>query len=293
MVELFMYVIVICVGFLVGSFLNVVADRLLRDENFIKGRSRCDFCLTELVATDLVPVVSFVYLKGRCRYCKEKLSYYYPLAEISTAFLFALMAWYSGVVSYPTLDNFVEFIYLSIIMAVFVVISLTDFKEKLIPDGVVFFGMFVAFIFGILAVAFNYYSLQQLVSENVLGKYLIQAGYLEQQLTRMVMSLLYTYASTVGIFLFFYLLIIITKGRGMGGGDLKLSVLIGLFNGFPLNIIAIFMGFLFGALVSIFLVIFKVKSIKDTVPFGPFMVAGSIFTLIYGPKVLELIVSGF
>ncbi len=293
MVEIFIYIIVLCVGFLVGSFLNVVADRMLRDENFIKGRSRCDFCLTELVATDLVPVLSFVYLRGRCRYCKEKLSYFYPLAEIATALLFVLMAWYSGVVTYPTLDNFAEFIYLSIIMAVFVIISLTDFKEKLIPDGVVFFGVAVAFIFGIVAVAFNYYNLQQMTNDNFLGKYLVQAGYLEQQLTRMVMSLVYTYASTVGIFLFFYLLIVITRGRGMGGGDLKLSVLIGLFNGFPLNIIAIFMGFLFGALVSVVLVIFKMKSMKDTVPFGPFMVAGSIFTLIFGDQVLQLIIKGF
>lgn len=293
MVEIFFYLIIVCIGFLVGSFLNVVADRLLRDENFVKGRSRCEFCLTELRVNDLVPIVSFVYLKGRCRYCKEKLSYYYPIAEFMTAGLFVLMAWYSGAVSYPTLDNVVEFVYLALIMSVFVIISLTDFKEKLIPDGVVFFGVILAFVFGILAVAYNYYNLQQLVNDNVLGKYLIQAGYMDQQLKRMVMSLMYTYASTVGIFMFFYLLIVITKGRGMGGGDLKLSILIGLFNGFPLNIIAIFMGFLFGAIISVFLVAFKVKSMKDTVPFGPFMVAGSIFTLIYGDLIVKTIIEGF
>lgn len=293
MVEIFIYVIIVLIGFLVGSFLNVVADRLLRDENFIKGRSKCEFCLTELRANDLVPVISFVYLKGRCRYCTEKLSYYYPIAEIMTGALFALMAWYSGVVAYFTFDNAVEFLYLILIMSVFIVIALTDFKEKLIPDSVVFFGVIVSFLFGIFIVAYNYYNLQQLVNDNFLGKYLIEAGYLDQQLKRMITSLFYTYISTVGIFLFFYLLIVITKGRGMGGGDLKLSMLIGLFNGFPLNIIAIFMGFLLGAVVSVFLVGLKIKSIKDTVPFGPFMVAGSILTLFYGDLILKTIIEGF
>lgn len=293
MVEIFMYTIVVCIGFLIGSFLNVVADRLLRDESFIKGRSRCDFCLTVLRIPDLIPVISFVLLRGKCRYCKQKLSYYYPIAELLTAFLLVLVAWYSGAVSYPSFENIAEFIYLSLIMCVFVVISLTDFKEKLIPDLVVFFGVVVAFSFGLISVAFNYYNLSQAVTNSFLGKYLIEAGYLHQQLLRMGWSLLYTYISTAGIFLFFYLLILLTKGRGMGGGDLKLSLLIGFFNGFPLNIIAIFMGFLFGAVASLVLVVFRIKSMKDTVPFGPLMVAGSIFTLIYGSQVLNLIIKGF
>ena len=87
--------------------------------------------------------------------------------------------------------------------------------------------------------------------------------------------------------LFFLSLIKITRGMGMGGGDVKLGFLIGLFNGFPVNIIAIFVGFLSGALVSLVLVLLKKRSMKDTIAFGPFLIFGSILSLVFGQQILN------
>ena len=96
-----------------------------------------------------------------------------------------------------------------------------------------------------------------------------------------------SFAGAFGISLFFLLLIFLTKGRGMGGGDVKLGFLIGLVNGFPLSVVAIFLGFLIGAMYSLLLVLFKKKSLKGTIPFGPFLIIGSYLTVFFGNFLFE------
>lgn len=284
----FEYILAFLGGLFVGSFLNVVSDRMLHGKSFIKGRSKCSHCQHDLSPKDLIPIISFSYLRGKCRYCKGKLAWYYPFSEILTGILFVLMALYSGIFSTFNFDTHIQFIYLCIIMSLYVVIILTDLKEKIIPDNVVYLGVLLTFLFGIFSAIYSGFTYYNQLMAIDLGKYLIQAGFLSDKITSISLMLFRTYISTALIFLFFYSLILLTKGRGMGGGDLKLSIMIGLFNTFPLNIVAIFMGFVFGAVVSLLLVFLKIKSLKDTVAFGPFMVAGSIFVMFYGEIILRL-----
>jgi prepilin signal peptidase PulO-like enzyme (type II secretory pathway) len=285
---IFQYILAFLGGLFVGSFLNVVSDRMLQGKSFIKGRSKCSHCQHELTPKDLIPVISFATLRGKCRYCKGKLAWYYPFSELLTGSLFVLMAYYSNVFTNFGFETHIQFVYLSVIMSLYVVIILTDLKEKIIPDNVVYFGVLIAFLFGIFTALYSGYTYYNQLMAIDLGKYLIQAGFLTEKITSLALMLFRTYISTALIFLFFYSLILLTKGRGMGGGDLKLSLMIGLFNAFPLNIAAIFMGFVFGAVISLLLVFLRIKSLKDTVPFGPFMVAGSIFVMFYGQAILQL-----
>jgi prepilin signal peptidase PulO-like enzyme (type II secretory pathway) len=285
---IFQYLLAFFGGLFVGSFLNVVSDRMLQGKSFIKGRSKCNHCQHDLAPIDLIPVISFATLRGKCRYCKGKLAWYYPFSEVLTGLLFVLMAYYSGIFANFNFESHVQFIYLSVIMSLYVVIILTDLKEKIIPDRVVYLGVVVAFLFGLFTALYSGYTYYTQLMDIDLGKYLIQAGFLSEKVTSLTIMLVRTYISTALIFLFFYSLILLTKGRGMGGGDLKLSLMIGLFNTFPLNIAAIFMGFVFGAVISLLLVFLRIKTLKDTVPFGPFMVAGSIFVMFYGQVLLQL-----
>lgn len=288
MLLFFYYGLAFIGGLFIGSFLNVVADRLLAERSFIKGRSHCDHCSKPLGLKDLIPVLSFASLKGKCRYCKTRLSIYYPLSEILTGSLFVLMAVYSGVFQNFNLENHIEFVYLAIVASLYIVLTLTDFKEKIIPDKIVYFGIVVTFLFGLVSALYSGISYYFTLKASELGPYLIEAGFLTDKIMYLVKMLSLTYLSTAVIFLFFYFLIVITKGRGMGGGDLKLSIMIGLFNGFPLNIVAIFMGFVFGAVISLLMIFARRKSLKDTVAFGPFMVLGSIVALFYGDQILRL-----
>jgi prepilin signal peptidase PulO-like enzyme (type II secretory pathway) len=102
-----------------------------------------------------------------------------------------------------------------------------------------------------------------------------------------LMSNLYTVISAFVIGLFFFLLTKIKDGKAMGGGDVKLAFLIGLFNGFPYNVLAIFLGFLFGSVFSLGLILMKRKTVKDTVPFGPFLILGSVVALIWGSQIID------
>jgi leader peptidase (prepilin peptidase)/N-methyltransferase len=132
--------------------------------------------------------------------------------------------------------------------------------------------------------AYTYY--QRLASSPV-GLHLIKVGFWNNQIKYFLDSLGITFGSALVIALFFLLLVWITKERGMGAGDIKLGLFIGIFNGFPGNIIAIFLGFIFGALMSLFLIVFKRKTLKDSVPFGPFLIAGSVVSLLYSSNILN------
>jgi prepilin signal peptidase PulO-like enzyme (type II secretory pathway) len=123
------------------------------------------------------------------------------------------------------------------------------------------------------------------LKDDTFGAYLLQAGYLKVQLFTIFQRLGVIILSSFVIALFFAMLVYLTKGRGMGGGDVRMGFFIGIFNGFPYNIIAIFMGFVLGAFVSLILVVTKRKTLKDTVPFGPFLILGSLIALVWGQQI--------
>lgn len=284
---LVLYFLIFISGLFVGSFLNVVSDRVVNGKSIVFGRSICEFCNKTLSALELIPVFSFLLQGGRCKACKEKLPYSYVISEILTGLLFVGVAWELDIFNITSNYVWVVFLYLIIVMSFYVVLTLTDLKFTLLPNKIMIPAIVFVFIFLLLNLAFSsWYSYYQL-SNDQFGKFLLQVGYWERQTMRLVWSFLYTIMSSLVLTLFFWLLTKIKDGRAMGGGDVKLALMIGLVNGWPENILAIFLGFFSGAIVSLVLVAFGRKTVKDTVPFGPFMIFGSIITMFFGTYILN------
>jgi len=131
----FFNLVIFIFGLLIGSFLNCLIYRLEKKENFLKGRSYCPHCHHQLNWSDLIPILSFIFLKGKCRYCKKKISWQYPLVEITTGLLFL-----SLFIVHCSL-----FIY--IIACFLIIIFVYDFKYYLIPDKVIYLAILIVFIY--------------------------------------------------------------------------------------------------------------------------------------------------
>ena len=244
--NLLSYLLIGGTGLLTGSFLNVVSDRLFHKKDFVTGRSKCDHCHKTLGVWDLIPVLSFILLRGKCRYCHKKLNILYPISELLTSTVFVFLY-------YLILDKNLDVSYIPyylIAFSLFIIIFLSDYKYYEVPFGVVVSGT----VFSIL---YRYLVLGNLNYEN----------------------LFIELASTLGIGLFFFLIIYLSKG-GMGGGDLKLSFFISLFLGFPKNVFAIYYAFVIGGIFAIILLILGKKGYKAKIPFGPFMIIGVLISLI-------------
>lgn len=288
MVVWVLYVLIFIAGLFIGSFLNVVSDRIVSKRSFFVGRSVCEFCNKILSAIELVPVFSFFMQRGVCRSCKGKLSWYYPISEILTGLAFAITSYKLNIFS----DNasaftWLYFVFLVVVLSVYIILLLTDLKYLLLPNKVLYPAIIFTVSFLVLGMALSLNYTYQSLNSDTFGKYLIKAGYWDLQWQAVVTDHIYILLSALGIGVFFWLLTLIKNGRAMGGGDVKLAFLIGLVNGFPHNIFAIFLGFLFGAVISLFLVWAKRKTIKDTVPFGPFLLLGSFVMLFWGDTLID------
>ncbi|KKU30608.1 MAG: Type 4 prepilin-like protein leader peptide-processing enzyme [candidate division WWE3 bacterium GW2011_GWA1_46_21] len=285
--EILFYSVIFIAGAFIGSFLNLVSDRLRTGEPILFGRSHCDFCKKNLSGKDLLPLLSFILQKGKCRYCQEKLAYYYPLSETLTAATFVSLAYYIDLYKTPYVFSWIGFGYLAAVACFFIIITLSDLKYRLIPNRVVYPAIAFVLLFMILAIAANagysYYYLRN----DEFGKYLIESGFWTNQLVAVAKSFGISLLSSLAVALFFWFLIFITKGKGMGGGDVKLAFLVSIFNGFPQNIVAVFAGFVLGALFSFVLILLGKKTMKDTLPFGPFLVLGSVLAFVYGQQILD------
>jgi leader peptidase (prepilin peptidase) / N-methyltransferase len=247
--ELLVYFIVFLLGCAVGSFLNVVVDRSNEGKSFVKGRSHCDHCRHKLHWFDLIPIVSFLLLWGKCRYCQATLSLYYPVVEIVTGLAFVLIAVFYS----PSL---LAMSYFFFIISCLIVIFFVDLKFGIIPFFSVIPAVVLTFIFYLF------------VPGNIpLSNYLL---------------------SGLGAFLFFFLLFAITKGKGMGFGDVVYAFLMGFLLGFPKVVLGFYIAFITGALISLFLVWLHKKKLKgSTIPFGPFLVAATVISMFWGDQLIE------
>lgn len=246
-------------GLAVGSFLNVLIDRLPNGESPIFPPSHCDNCKRKLLWYDLIPVISFFMLGRRCRYCHFPIGIWYLVVEVSTGLLFVLTAFYlsNGSIQYAVLSStyFITFGYYLFIISSLIVIFFTDLKYGIIPDVVVFAGIFVTFL------------------------YLIHNS---------LYSIPNHLLSALAAFLFFLSIYIFTKGKGMGFGDVKLAFLLGLFFGFPKIVLVLYIAFLTGAAFSIILIIVGKKRLRETIVFGPFLVLGSFVVLFFSNSLQTL-----
>ena len=288
-----LYILVFISGLFFGSFLNLVSDRILKKEKILFGRSKCEHCKKPLKPIHLIPLFSFIMQKGKCAMCGEKLSWYYPFSEILTGLAFVGIAFYTDVLLTFSVASMVSFAFLIIVASAYIIILLADLKFRIIPNKIVYPTIIFVFLFMIFNAVFYLVSYYIRLKNDPFGVYLLQSGYLHGQALYILKSFGMVLLSSALIAGFFAFLVKITKGKGMGGGDIKLGFLIGLFNGFPQNLIAIFLGFVIGAFVSLILIMLKIKTMKDTVPFGPFLIIGSVIALLWGSDLWQFYVNMF
>ncbi len=230
-------------GLFFGSFFLVVSDRSVKNESFLSGRSHCDNCRRVLEWYELIPLLSFIFLKGKCRTCHSKLSFWYPISEILMGIIFAIIFLILKDVSILLLT-----LYIFLIASLFV-IFITDLRYGIIPVQFIF----SAFLSGIGILILN----QSSILPHII--------------------------SSIGAGGFFLTIFLLTRGKGMGFGDVLYSFLMGFILGFPGIIIGLYIAFLTGALLSFILVLLKKKKLHgDTIPFGPFLVLGTILVMLWG-----------
>jgi leader peptidase (prepilin peptidase) / N-methyltransferase len=246
-------------GLILGSFLFNYAVRYGARETALRGRSKCPHCGHLLGGRDLVPVVSYLAARGRCRYCEKKLSWQYPVAEIITgAALAGLWLWLR-----PDLTNFgqvVELLFFGYLLAAGIVLVIIDLRQKLLPDRVVVPALIVT------AGYLGWQALTGMLTGPELAEYLL-AGLLAG-------------GSFLG-------LVAASRGRWMGGGDVKLFALVGLLLGWPGVIVATLAAFWSAAALSLGLVALGRKGFADEIPFGPFLIGGAAIALVWGEEVIS------
>ncbi|SHJ71521.1 type 4 prepilin peptidase 1 . Aspartic peptidase. MEROPS family A24A [Clostridium cavendishii DSM 21758] len=243
MIDIFIFII----GVVIGSFLNVCIYRIPNEESIVSPPSHCGSCNHKLAAKDLVPIFSYLFLKGRCRYCKEKVSIRYLLVELFTGIVF--LAIYE---KYGLALITVKYILAASIM---IVISLIDFDTTDVYQEVTHFGIGVAVIFDAIEI-FKY------------------NGDFKNYLIAVLIA-----GITFGIIV--YLIC------GMGAGDLDIALIGSLFLGWKLTIFMILTSFILGGIIGVILVLLKIKSKKDYIPFGPYIGMGFLLAIFIGSTIIE------
>jgi len=265
-----MVIIFFLVGLIVGSFLGAVNYRLKVAEDIVWKRSHCPGCKKNIRWYDNIPLLSFVVLWGQCRECKEKISWRYPAVELMTGLLYAAVAWKFlggwGFAGSPervfSAGDAIEMAFWLFAASYLTLIFFHDLSFMLIPDAAVYPAI-------IITLLYQYW------------KYL--GGPLG------IADLKNPFASALsGAFvaaLFFLLLIWISRGRWIGGGDVKLGFLAGVIVGWPKILFVLFFAYLIGAIVSLILVAAKKKTWKSQIPFGPFLVTGILIVMFFSEQI--------
>ncbi len=278
-------------GLAVGSFLNVLsiryqADQRIFDLKTIGGRSRCPHCGKDLVWYELVPLLSFFIQRGCCRSCGERISWQYPIVELATGLIFALIpfsVFQTFQVAFHRIDGSLPlwYFFLSGIFllagAALILISAIDFRLKIIPDQS---NLLIA-VLGLLAIVVkNYYGLFGEQNGSFLGFYAALFGLREN------IWLNHLAGAAFGL-VFFGLIVFLSRGRGMGMGDVKLAGALGLLLGWPDVVLTLMLAFIVGAVCSIILMLAGKKGMKSMLPFGPFIAIGAFLVIFWGKAIMS------
>ncbi len=249
-----MFVIFFILGLIVGSFLNVVVYRLNLAES-IWGRSHCPKCRAKIRWYDNIPVASFIILGTKCRDCGEPISWQYPIVELFTGVVFAA----TGNYFFSALDpqSWLATFYYLVIFSLLLVIFVYDFKFMEIPMIVVWLGVGVAVVYNLLIDWMNFNPAAGILTLNIFS------GALGAALA----------------FLFFFILVSVSRERWMGMGDAHLAILVGLVLGWPTILLALILAFGIGAVVGVALIAAKKKTMQSQIPFAPFLVTGAILAI--------------
>jgi leader peptidase (prepilin peptidase) / N-methyltransferase len=244
-----LYLLALLTGLCFGSFASVIIHRLHTGEKgFFWGRSKCPKCRHALGPVDLVPLLSFVSSKFKCRYCKKPISITYPLLELAMGLGFLVTTVWVGVESVWKLPYFLFLTF------VFVTVSFYDILFQEIPDSLSLPTIVVAGLAGVFG---HLYSLSSLG-----------------------LGLLVPVA-------FFATLFLVSSGRWLGGGDIRIGAIMGLVLGWPKILVGLFLAYFIGSLFSaVGLITGKIR-LKSTIPFGPFLFLGTYLAMIWGDKILN------
>ena len=250
-------------GLIAGSFLNCVIYRVEKGESFLRGRSYCPSCSHALTWQDLIPLFSFFSLKGRCRYCQEKISSQYPLVELATGVIFAIVFFFNG------FHSFLALAYFLVVSCFLILIFAYDFKHLLVPDLFVY----IPIVFSLVYLAFFLF------------------GSLDFEAAKVaLLQHLFSAFLALGLFA---ILVLVSRERWMGSGDIGIGFLMGLILGWPKTIVALLLSFFIGALLGIALMIARKKGLKSEIAFGPFLVLGTFLALFLGDKIIAWYLSLF
>lgn len=239
------------IGSIIGSFLSVCIRRLPQNRSIVFPPSHCRWCNTSLKPRDLIPIVSYLLLWGKCRYCGKPYSARYILIELLTGLLFLWC--FQVIVAGP------ELVKVLIFTSFLVVIAFIDYDHQLILDKVLSWftgaGVFINLYIGSPSIG------EMIVAAVVGGGLLL-------------------------------VLAVITRG-GIGGGDIKFIAVLGLWLGLESTILTLFLSFVMGGLVSALLLLFKLKTRKDFIPFGPFIAIAALISALYGVEIIQWYLQSF
>lgn len=239
--------LVVIFGLVIGSFLNVCICRIANEESIAFPPSHCTNCGYELKAKDLIPVLSYIFLGGKCRSCKEKISIQYPIVEILNAILYIAIYLKFGF----TLNLFKFCLFASLL----IVIGFIDFKTKYVYNSTVVFGVVSGILFAVL---------EWMETKSIPWNYIAGAF--------------------IG-FGIIYLIVILT--RGMGEGDIDIALICGLFLGIKGILVTLFLAIILGGIVATIILIFKLKERKAEIAFGPYLAIGGIIACLYGSRLID------
>ncbi len=269
--------IVFILGLVIGSFLNVVILRTKRGISPMSGRSSCEKCERKLTTLDLIPVLSFLVLRAKCRSCSAPLTLQYPLVEAATGILFVIA--YSnifplGVVGVEfTATKLIDLFGVWVFLAVLIVLFVYDFRWFLVPMNIVVPAIVFAYLFNSI---YHSSSIAPCFSA-FFAPCALQISWIQ-----------YALASAIGGF-FFYAQYALSRGRWVGEGDMYLGLLIGAMVGFPMVLAALFIAYMVGATASVFLLTVFRYTMKSAVPFGPFLAIGTAVVLLFNEPLVLII----
>lgn len=246
------YFFVFCFGLVLGSFLNSIIWRLWDNiAIFSNSRSMCVNCRKHLSWKENIPLLSWLVLKGRCAYCRQNISRYYPLVELGVASVITLLAYY-----YFPMPHFSEWNLLRdlVFVAFLVVIFVQDLRYQVILSNVVWIGA----VFGLIVnVSFLHYDFNSLALGALIG-----GG-------------------------FFLIQFLVSSGRWIGGGDIRLGVMMGLWLGWQNTIVALFLAYIIGAIFALLLLVTKKADRKTAIPFGTFLTVGTLVAMYWGESLVQ------
>lgn len=244
-------IFVVVIGLVWGSFLNVVIYRLPREQSLLQPPSSCPKCGHRIKWYDNIPVVSYILLGGKCRFCGEKISLVYPLVEVLTAGCFVLVYFHN--LKFFDLQFFADCLFVSLLIA----LGFIDYFHQIIPDHLTLPGL-------ILAVVYSPFRYDLNLRQSLLGA-VLGAGFL------LIVYLVY---------------LLWRKKEGLGMGDVMMMLLVGAYLGIGRTVLTLFLSSVVGAVVGLLLVKLRGKDLQFAIPFGTFIAPAAFVALIWGEPLI-------